>query len=193
METSPPNRGRTPPPQPAAADEQKEKDKAKASVMGREQPEQRGGRGQQQRWLASDTTRRLFSSMFFGWQGEQDQAGGDGDAAPGSAVQGSTNEEVSEGRTPNGATTSSSSSNNNLQSAIASQVGRLIPEDPAELRETALYRNAYRLIQWQRDNYLVGPDYADWRKKERTRLSDQTRDVRCSPVCMPKWLVRSTI
>jgi len=55
--------------------------------------------------------------------------------------------------------------------AVASQVDRLIPVDESELRRSAAYRSAYKAIQWQRDNYLVGMEYANWRKKERERLS----------------------
>ena len=53
--------------------------------------------------------------------------------------------------------------------SIASQVDKLIPADPHELRKTSLYKNTYKLIQWQRDNYLVGSEYAEWRRRERLR------------------------
>ena len=47
---------------------------------------------------------------------------------------------------------------------IASHVDEILPKDPNELRETALFRNAYKLVANQRDQYLVGSEYAEWKR-----------------------------
>lgn len=60
---------------------------------------------------------------------------------------------------------------------VAEQVRNLIPEDRQKLRQTSLYKEAYKGIQWQRDNYLVGREYANWRIKERYRLDHGTRSI----------------
>jgi hypothetical protein len=44
-----------------------------------------------------------------------------------------------------------------------------IPKEREALREKSLFRSTYPLLQWQRDCYLVGKDYADWRRAERQR------------------------
>jgi hypothetical protein len=61
---------------------------------------------------------------------------------------------------------------------VADQVRNLIPEDREKLRQTALYKEAYKSIQWQRDNYLVGREYANWRVKERYRRLDPNHNTR---------------
>ena len=42
-----------------------------------------------------------------------------------------------------------------------------IPATHEAIRETPLFSQFYRLIQFQRDQYLVGEDYAKWQQKER--------------------------
>lgn len=44
--------------------------------------------------------------------------------------------------------------------------------EPSEIRKTELYKVALNNLQWQRDNYLVGKDYADRRKLLRTQSSE---------------------
>jgi hypothetical protein len=89
-------------------------------------------------------------------------------------------------KTLQGSDPSSSSSSSSTSSAkdtalgglgrqVAEQVRNLIPEDRDRLRQAALYKEAYKGIQWQRDNYLVGREYANWRVKERNhRLNHGT-------------------
>jgi hypothetical protein len=40
-------------------------------------------------------------------------------------------------------------------------------EEPNSIKDTELYKLALRNLQWQRDNYLVGKDYANQRKQQR--------------------------
>jgi hypothetical protein len=56
---------------------------------------------------------------------------------------------------------------------VLSQVERLVPHDPIALRQAPLYKGALQLLQYQRDNYLVGTEYADWRKRDRQRQENQ--------------------
>lgn len=44
--------------------------------------------------------------------------------------------------------------------------------EPSSIRETELYRLALTNLQWQRDNYLVGKDYAEQRKTQRYMEQD---------------------
>lgn len=53
--------------------------------------------------------------------------------------------------------------------AVLDQIDRQIPKDPTTLRETPLFRAALHAVQWQRDNYLAGQEYADWRKRDKDR------------------------
>jgi hypothetical protein len=82
------------------------------------------------------------------------------------------------GKSANSDSSSSSSSSSTgaslggLGRQVAEQVRNLIPEDREKLRQTGLYKEAYKGIQWQRDNYLVGREYANWRVKERYRRLD---------------------
>jgi hypothetical protein len=52
-----------------------------------------------------------------------------------------------------------------------------IPQDRAELRETKMYKSTYGLLQWQRDNYLVGSEYANWIKRHRIKYPDRVIEV----------------
>jgi hypothetical protein len=56
---------------------------------------------------------------------------------------------------------------------VLSQIERLVPHDPIALRQAPLYKGALQLLQYQRDNYLVGTEYADWRKRDRQRQENQ--------------------
>jgi hypothetical protein len=44
--------------------------------------------------------------------------------------------------------------------------------EPSDIRKTELYKIALNNLQWQRDNYLVGKDYADQREQLRRLGSD---------------------
>jgi hypothetical protein len=59
----------------------------------------------------------------------------------------------------------------------AFQIDDYIPQDRAELRETKLFKSTYELLQWQRDNYLVGFEYANWIKKHRIKYPDRVMDA----------------
>jgi hypothetical protein len=48
-------------------------------------------------------------------------------------------------------------------------VDQYIPKDPVALRKTAIFQSTYKILEWQRDNYLVGTEYAEWRKVERQK------------------------
>ena len=49
-----------------------------------------------------------------------------------------------------------------------------IPHSHEAIRQTPLFAQLYRLIQFQRDQYLVGTEYATWQQTERTtrRVTD---------------------
>lgn len=54
-------------------------------------------------------------------------------------------------------------------SKLAFRVDNFIPRDPEELQQTALFQSAMKLVQHQRDHYLVGKEYADWQREHRDR------------------------
>ena len=47
-----------------------------------------------------------------------------------------------------------------------------IPQQHQDIRQTAIFAQLYRQIQFQRDQYLVGPEYATWQHKERSQAAD---------------------
>jgi len=53
------------------------------------------------------------------------------------------------------------------------QIDKQIPHDPIALRQNSLYQGSLQMLQWQRDNYLVGKEYADWRKNDRHRTQQR--------------------
>lgn len=63
------------------------------------------------------------------------------------------------------------------EAAPAFRIDDYIPQDRAELRETKLFKSTYEIIQWQRDNYLVGSEYANWIKRHRIKHPDRVMDV----------------
>jgi hypothetical protein len=67
------------------------------------------------------------------------------------------------------------STNHDHIDGVLDRIEQLIPRDPVKLRQSSLYKGTLQLIQWQRDNYLVGTEYADWRKSDRLRLQQQRR------------------
>lgn len=52
-----------------------------------------------------------------------------------------------------------------------------IPTDSNMIRETKLFQSAFKAIQWQRDNYLVGMEYANWRKTEREKERERSHPI----------------
>ena len=145
-----------------------------------------------------EAARTMFASLFLGgWDpssnggGAVEEGSGPTPPAVGQRRQGTrpgTDPATLQGSksSPLGNSTASSSSSSTdaalggLGRQVAEQVRNLIPEDRQKLRGTALYKEAYKGIQWQRDNYLVGREYANWRIKERYRLdrgSGTTRSI----------------
>jgi hypothetical protein len=59
----------------------------------------------------------------------------------------------------------------------AFRIDDYIPQDRADLRETKLYKSTYEVLQSQRDNYLVGFEYANWIKRYRIKYPDREMDV----------------
>jgi hypothetical protein len=49
-----------------------------------------------------------------------------------------------------------------------------IPTNPADIRQTPLFAQLYSLIQFQRDQYLVGREYAEWQQKERRIVAKES-------------------
>ena len=47
--------------------------------------------------------------------------------------------------------------------------------DTSSMKETELYQLALRNLRWQRDNYLVGTDYADLRRRQERRRRERMR------------------
>jgi hypothetical protein len=107
----------------------------------------------------------LFSSLFFGNAARETM----GTFATASDVQKNSNgssKEVPE-------TTGPILVSDQQLDGVISQVERLVPHDPIALRQAPLYKGALQLLQYQRDNYLVGTEYADWRKRDRQRQENQ--------------------
>jgi hypothetical protein len=70
---------------------------------------------------------------------------------------------------------STQGSNSNALDGILDYVDQhLIPRDPPVLRQTTLYQNSLRQLEYQRDQYMVGHEYAEWRRKEKQKLQHQT-------------------
>jgi solute carrier family 25 S-adenosylmethionine transporter 26 len=49
-----------------------------------------------------------------------------------------------------------------------------IPSDHQAIRQTPVFQQLYRLIQFQRDQYLVGTEYAQWQQRERQTVSESS-------------------
>ena len=54
-------------------------------------------------------------------------------------------------------------------SKMAFRVDNVIPRDPEAICDTGLFKSAIELIQYQRDQYLVGKEYADWHREHRDK------------------------
>lgn len=67
------------------------------------------------------------------------------------------------------------SANEHTIDGVLDQIDKLIPHDPIALRQSTLYKSTLHLLQWHRDNYLVGDEYAEWRKNDRLRQQKQQR------------------
>ena len=75
--------------------------------------------------------------------------------------------QIEKGSSPGSNSADTSTETSSRRSSL--NFDQYIPQDAKELKETNLFQTAYRLIEWQRDNYLVGTDYANWRKEERQK------------------------
>ena len=65
-------------------------------------------------------------------------------------------------------------------------IANFVKKDPKELRESWLFTETYKQIQWQRDSYFVGPEYANWSRRRRLREEqNDTRSVKAYLTLMP--------
>jgi hypothetical protein len=137
----------------------------------REEEEQRSvnqSRNEQQQSPTTTDRNRLFSSMFFGRDSrtEDDKYSGstplDGKERSGAQALQRVIADKDEELAPS-----------NQIDGILSQIDKQIPHDPIALRQTTLYNGALQMLQWQRDNYMVGTEYADWRKSDRSRQQNE--------------------
>jgi hypothetical protein len=140
-----------------------------------------------------EAARSMFASLFLGGWDDDPSATNGATAVPPAAVgpsplaparpgtdratlPGENSSSLGKSTASDSSSSSSSSSTGaslgGLGRQVAEHVRTLIPEDREKLRQTALYKEAYKGIQWQRDNYLVGREYANWRVKERHRRLD---------------------
>lgn len=55
----------------------------------------------------------------------------------------------------------------NQESTLQALLEQHVPTNQEELRMTQLYQSTYRLLQYHRDGFLVGQEYARWRQAER--------------------------
>lgn len=117
---------------------------------------------------ATTDRHRLFSSMFFGRlnRHDDDEVHGQDDSTPRDGKQHTGSQD------PQGAIADNRDEITMPSyqiDGILSQIDKQIPHDPIALRQTTLYKGALQMLQWQRDNYLVGTEYAEWRKIDRQR------------------------
>lgn len=170
-----------------------------AMASKRRQAKKEGGDEDEEDKKLREAARTMFASLFLGGWDPSSNGGGAGPVeegpAPSGAPVGQRQQRTRPGTDPAAvqgskfsplekSTTSAPSSSSladaslgGLGQQVAEQVRNLIPEDRQKLRQTALYKEAYKGIQWQRDNYLVGREYANWRVKERYRLDHATRSI----------------
>jgi hypothetical protein len=133
-----------------------------------------GGKKEDERNLRG-AARKAFVSAFLGGRGGWDPSDRGGKVHGGGDGNGEDDNDDPSGRSrstgsPHNLDSSASAPTvGGLQRQVAEQIDKLIPKDRESLRETALFREAYKGIQWQRDNYVVGREYANWQRKERSR------------------------
>jgi hypothetical protein len=144
--------------------------------------------------ITTNDRHRLFSSIFFGLLNHMDDgdisnsndnstpesSNGSPDSLPpvqttAAAVTVSSKHHVAvkdNVASDSNAAPATTTSNDQID-GILNQLDQWIPHDPIALRQTALYKGALQMLQWQRDNYLVGDEYAEWRKNDRVRQQQQ--------------------
>jgi hypothetical protein len=64
-------------------------------------------------------------------------------------------------------TTSSALQHPKVKNALDEIDRHIIPTDRDALRHSSIFLAALPALQWQRDSYLVGSEYADWRQRQR--------------------------
>lgn len=104
-----------------------------------------------------DTQRRVFSSLFFGWSPRSESD--DSSRSP-------LDEETVK-RVRKRVDEALRKRAKEQAHSVTLDISKFLPHDPQELKEQHFYQATYRLLQYQRDSYLVGKHYADWRQQER--------------------------
>jgi len=136
---------------------------------------------------ASDR-QRLFSAMFLGRLPTNQQAPPPAASSQSPLPSSVPNDEPTDTTKQGGSTTQDHDAEDakaaltNRLDGVLDQIDQQIPHDPIALRQKTLYKGALQMLQWQRDNYLVGSEYADWRRNDRRREQHQgIPNVRTSP------------
>lgn len=94
-------------------------------------------------------------------------------------------------RVHSGSSTDVGQVNRSVSIAAAEKAARLfagfIKDDSAELRGSWIFNETYRQIQWQRDSYFIGTEYANWSKRRRQREGEDknARSVEAYLTLMP--------
>lgn len=125
---------------------------------------------------------RLFSALLFGRQEPRETSLHDGGSSESESSGGIKSPKGRQSQAdqagaaePDAADVKASLSNR--LDGVLNQIDEQIPHDPIALREKTLYKGAKKLLQWQRDNYLGGKEYADWRRNDRRREQQQQQAV----------------
>lgn len=119
---------------------------------------------------AEDEKQRTMAYLLFGIDLEDEK-----ERAPGWQIGMNSQKEVNAGQKApqtgnvNDSHNDARNENNQKIRAVLDQIERQIPVDSAMLKETPLFTAALHALQWQRDNYLAGREYADWRKRDKDR------------------------
>ena len=123
---------------------------------------------------------QLFSSLFFGLLTQFDDRynvrGSNSQEAAipqTNTISNDSSNTKGVGLINNGIKIETTAVNDHTIEGVLDQIEKLIPHDPIALRQSTLYTSTLQLLQWQRDNYLVGDEYADWRKNDRRRQQKQ--------------------
>ena len=142
--------------------------------------------------------RKLFPSLFFGWSPDDDPkqirdnqkgilpADSVDDARDRRLTVKSRQQEGLHDKEPETDTADVQKPAPSAAEKAAEQIASLVKKDPRELRDSWLFKEAYKQIQWQRDSYFVGPEYANWSGRRRLREEqNDTRSVKAYLTLMP--------
>ena len=152
--------------------------------------------------LTDEEAVNLFSSLLFGWNNgiavSNNKKGSSGDShldANRTLDEDRHAEQMSDSTETNSntktAATATAENTESLSHAeIASQkIAEFIKEDRQELVNSWIFKESYKQIQWQRDSYLVGTEYAVWNKRRRIReqqdMLGDTRSIQTYLTLMP--------